>query len=377
MRIKPFCLSLVLCGSLLSACNNKTVCVDVNYLREGILCTQTVPCNFIDPNGKIVSQYIDSVRFSYLDSITFVDNDPDRLRVYSTPAPLDFRKKIQPFSPEYYTVYTVSNVLKAIDYYNRLFDNKIDFNSDVYYKTVEVTIGDAPYLTSPRRFIFEAGSNPSPSLFFHEVGHRAFWYLEDGLGILFDGLTYVHMGLLEYFTVSLNDSPLVGEDFLPAKAMRNADWVYRYPPHDSLMITRTLEACAASYPDKVQDPESSISRFLRVNGMNDPERLHGILDNHRGGMIVTAALWRIREQLGPQVTDRLVARTILDLNKCMNMRESFYRPIENERMRDRIEWYDLYFGLIRKDRELNAGKGLAVVKKEFARTGFPVDRVKL
>lgn len=367
----------LLCGLLLAACNKKGITVDVTYLKEGALCTQTIPCDFIDANGKIVSQYIDSVRFSYLDSIAFADNDPDRLRVYSTPAPLDFGKRIQPFSPEYYMVYTVSNVLKAIDYYNRLFDNRIDFNSDEYYKTVEVTIGDAPYLTSPRTFIFEAGSNPSPSLFFHEVGHRAFWYLEDGLGIRFKGLTYVHMGLLEYFTVSLNDSPLVGEDFLPAKAMRNAAWEYRYPPHDSLMITSTLEACAASYPDKLQDPESSISRFLRVNGMNEPEKLHGIIDNHRGGMIVTAALWRIREQLGQDVTDRLVARTILDLNKYLDMRKSFYHALENERMRDRIEWYDLYFGLIQKDRELNGGKGLDVVKKEFARTGFPVDRVTL
>lgn len=380
MRINYFNLTLTLFAlfitSFLTNCDNKSKTIDVNYLKEGVLCTETIPLDFIDENGKIVSKYIDTIKFSYLDSIAFIDNNPDRLKVYSTPAPLDFTKKIEPYSPEYYMAYTVFNIIKVIEYYNQLFDNKIDFNSEEEYKTIEVTIGDTPYLTTPKVYIFEANSNPSPALFFHEVGHRAFWYIEGELGVKFKGLSYVHMGLLEYFTVSLNNSPMVGEDFLPEKGMRNADWVYGYPPHDSLSLKGLLDAIAASYPQKIQNPNSNVFKFYDVN-MNAYKNYLDEIDNHRGGMIITSTLWRIREQLGQKMTDRLVAETILDLNKFMDMRNEFYNAAENEKLRDRIDWYDLYFGLIQKDKELNEGKGFEVIKNEFAQTGFPINIVNL
>lgn len=88
-------------------------------------------------------------------------------------------------------------------------------------------------------------------------------------------------------------------------------------------------------------------------------------------------LWRIREQLGQDVTDRLVPKTILDLNKFMDMRNEFYTTAKDEKLRDKIEWYDLYFGLIQKDKELNEGKGHEVIKNEFVRTGFPINSVNL
>ncbi|MEA5129786.1 MAG: hypothetical protein VB074_16540 [Proteiniphilum sp.] len=379
MSTNYFNLTLILFASFtffLTNCDNKSKAIDVNYLKEGVLCTETIPLDFIDESGKIVSKYIDSVKFSYLDSIAFTDNNPDRLKVYSTPAPLDFTKKIEPYSPEYYMAYTVFNIIKVIEYYNGLFDNKIDFNSQEEYKTIEVTIGDTPYLTSPKVYIFEANSNPSPSLFFHEIGHRAFWYIEEGLGIKFKGLSYIHMGLLEYFTVSLNNSPLVGEDFLPEKGMRNADWVYGYPPHDSLSLKGLLDAIAASYPQKIQNPNSNVFKFYDVN-MNAYKDYLDEIDNHRGGMIITSTLWRIREQLGQEMTDGLVARTILDLNKFMDTRSEFYNAAENEKLRDKIEWYDLYYGLIQKDKDLNEGKGIEIIKNEFTRTGFLINVVKL
>lgn len=362
--------------AFLTGCGNRIKTLDVNYLREGVVRTETIPLDFIKRDGKIESPYIDSVKFSYLDSIAFIDNDPDRLQVYSTPAPLDFTRKIEAYSPEYYMAYTVFNISKVIEYYNRLFDNKIDFNSQEEYKTIEVTIGDTPYLTSPNTYIYEAGSNPNPSLFFHEIGHRAFWYIEDELGVKFKGLSYVHMGLLEYFTVSLNDSPIVGEDCLPEKMIRNAAWVYGYPPHDSLSLKGTLDRLVASYPQKIQDPDSNVSKLYRAEAATYEDYLD-IIDNHRGGMIITSTLWRIREQLGQETTDRLVAETILGLNEFMEMRSEFYKTPENEKLRDKIDWYDLYYGLIRKDRELNQGKGTEVIKREFALTGFPVDLVNL
>lgn len=351
--------------------------LDVNFLKDGKLCNETILLDFINEQGNIVSPYIESVRFSILDSTNYIDNNPDRKQVYSTPVKLDFKKEIEPYSPEYYTAYTVYNINKTIEYYNSLFHNKIDFNSQKEYKNIEITLGDIPFLTSPKTYIFEENSNPSPSLFFHEIGHRAFWLLEDSLGIKFKGLSYVHMGLLEYFTVSLNNSPIVGEDALPSKMIRNASWIYGYPPADSLNIENMLKLLKDSYPHKIDDKESNIAKYYNV-ASNSYKDYYQRLDNHRGGMIIAGTLWRIRQKLGQNIVDKLVVETTLNLNAYMNQREQFYNIVsKTENLPDKIEWYDIYYGLLQKDKELNESKGQKIITEEFIRTGFNVDKVHI
>jgi len=350
--------------------------LSVNYLKEGKLTSVIIPLDFIDESGNIISPYIDTVIFTYLDSLCFEDMNPDRQTVHSTPAALNFKQKIKPYSPEYYMAYTVHNVIKAIEYYNGLFDNKIDFNYQTGHKSLEVSIGDVPFLTTPKTFVIEEGSNPSPSLFFHEVGYRAFWYIESGLGVKFGGLSYIHMGLLEYYTVSLNDSPTVGEDALPSKTIRNASWIYSYPVADSLSVGYLFKLLKESYPGQIQDSTSNIARYYNTAMTGYKDYMH-IVDNHRGGMIITSTLWRIRQQLGQDKTDRLVTRTILNLNSDMAQRDNFYRPSPEEVLPERIEWYDLLYGLMRQDKELYEGKNSEIIIDEFAKTGFNVDKIKI
>lgn len=57
------------------------------------------------------------------------------------------------------------------------------------------------------------------------------------------------------------------------------------------------------------------------------------------------------------------------------MRNVFFKTEENEKLQDKIDWYDLYYGLIQKDKELNQGNGFEVIKNEFAETGYPVNLV--
>ncbi|MDR3218710.1 MAG: hypothetical protein LBU22_06975 [Dysgonamonadaceae bacterium] len=353
--------------------------LDVNYLKEGNLCSETISIDFIDKDGKINSPYIDTIKFSYLDSISYPEMNPDRGVTYTRASPLDFSKKITPYSPEYYCTYTLYNIIKGIEYYNKLFENKIDFDFYKGYRNIEVTIGDAPYLTSPGIYIFEKNANPSPSLFFHEIGHRAFWYMQDpdGLGIKFKGLSIIHMGLLEYFTVSLNNSPIVLEDAIPDKLIRNAGLLHQYPLNDSFKLRHFLKLLEESCPVEIQNPQSNISKYLAASyAAYDDEILDNICDNHRGGMVLTATLWRIREKMEQKNTDKLVAQTILNLNKYMDKRPDFYSAEANEPLPDKIEWYDLFYGLIQKDKELFEGKDIQVIVSEFAKTGYPVDKVK-
>ncbi|NDV97585.1 hypothetical protein D0T84_22260 [Dysgonomonas sp. 521] len=208
---KLFFLATLITLSFASCTQNN---IEVDYLKEGKKYTETVYLDFISDNGTIISPYIESVKFGYLDSISFPDGNPDDMEVHISYRPLNFAKNIKPYSPEYYAVYAIHNIHKVIEYYNLLFDNKIDFNSQEGYRILEIVFGNSPLLTTPKTYCFEEKSIMSPSLFFHEIGHRAFWYMESesGLGINFDGLTIVHMGLLEYFNMSLNNSSVEVEE---------------------------------------------------------------------------------------------------------------------------------------------------------------------
>jgi len=39
-------------------------------------------------------------------------------------------------------------------------------------------------------------------------------------------------------------------------------------------------------------------------------------------------------------------------------------------------WYDVFYGLIQKDKKLFEGKDIQVIKNEFARTGYPIEIIK-
>lgn len=361
----------------ISSCstNNQTQTLEVHYLKEGVLHNEAISLNFISPDGKFSSPYIDTLRFCRLDSISFINNHPDHLEQHTTPVALDFSKKIEPYSPEYYSAYTVYYTSKAIEYYNRLFENKIDFDFEPEYRTVEVCIGDFPGVTTPKFYIYEENSNPSPSICFHEVGHRAFWYIEDsdGLGVQFKGLSVVHMGLLEYFTVSLNDSPMVGEDCLPARLVRDASRLYKYPLEDSLNIRHFLELMAASYPIEMQNPESNTAKYLSAcYATYNDNILDNVYDNHRGGMVLASTLWRIRQTIGQEKMDKLVAQTTMNLNQYMDKRSDFYDKEKIESLRSRIDWCDVFYGLIQQDKNLFGGENATIITKEFERTGYPI-----
>ncbi|GAB1418388.1 hypothetical protein MASR2M12_11780 [Bacteroidales bacterium] len=350
--------------------------MEIHYLKDGKLRSELIPLNFIDKDGIINSGYIDTVKFSYLDSISYPDMNPDHEKRFTTPYTLDFSKKISPYSPEYFTAYAIHNIINVIEYYNRLFDNKIDFNSQTEYKNIEIIMGDIPLLTSPNTYIIKEKSNPSPSLFSHEIGHRAFWYIEGKLGVKFNGLTVVHLGLLEYFTVSYNNSPIVGEDFLPKKLMRNTSQLHRNSLDSSLVLRNTFRFLEESFPIETKNQKSNISKYLSTcyAAYND-YILDNIYDNHRGGMILTSTLWRIREKIGQEKADQLVAKTILNLNDYLDKRSEFYQSPEKEKQ-NMIEWYDVYYGLIQKDKELFGGKNTQLIADEFAQTGYPIETIK-
>jgi carbonic anhydrase len=126
----------------------------------------------------------------------------------------------------------------------------------------------------------------------------------------------------------------------------------------------------------MQNPQSNVSKNIKASyATYDSDVLDNVYENHRGGMILTSTLWRIRQKIGQKKTDSLVAQTILELNNFMNDRNKFYKQDCSTPLPYEIEWYDVFWGLIQKDKELNQGDNVSVIIHEFEETGYPAQDI--
>jgi len=352
--------------------------LEVDFIKDGQVFKDTIYLDkLLNDAGEIKTGFINHMSFEVINSEYMKNNNPDKIRFNSDSTELDFNKPIDKYSPEYYTLATSYYVDKAVSYYSRVFDNKIDFNIQDEYRNIKVLLGDYGLFTQPNQYILAENQMFCPSLFYHEVGHIAFWTLEEDLKIKFKGLSPLHVGLLEYFTVSLFDCPVVGERVLPQPLLRSANVKCSYPQQDSMKLRRTMELFKYSYHEQIKDTSTIVSKSYNRNLELCSDYLDVIVDNHRGGMLYTSTLWRIREQLGQEKTDRLVAKTILNLNDFMIQRSSFYQPCNEEKLKEKIMWYDLYYGLLKTDKELFKGINRGVIEEEFIKSNFPIEKIKV
>lgn len=360
---------------LSSCCLQKEL--TVNYIKDGNILQEKIPTGqYIVNDSSIRTPYTASFLFYKQDSISFENGNSDRLIIHKTPIKLDFSKRIKRNSAEYYTIATAYYTDKVLSYYSDLFKGKLTFN-EAEYSNIDVVFGDMGLLSTPKRYVFEKGQPLSPSIFYHEVGHRAFWMIEDSLRIKFKGLSYIHVGLMEYFTVSLHNSPLIGEGVLLGKLMRNASLAYSYPHHDSLCIGNSVLLLKETYSKQLQDSTLSITKYYKLLEKEITGDIGKIVDNHKGSMLITSMLWRIRQQIGQANADKLVVASTLALNDAIRQRNVFYKAAPNETMKDRVQWYDLLWSLLQKDKELYGGANQQLIVNEFKQTSYPVEKVAI
>lgn len=137
-------------------------------------------------NGQLKNEYFNSINVYRLNSVSFENDNPDKTVFKGTKVILNFDVNPIVFpnnQPEYYALLTIYHATLCINYYNKLFNNKLDFNSQNNYKDVDIYLGNASFLSDPKDFIFVPNTKPSPTLVYHEIGHRAFWLLEDSMNI--------------------------------------------------------------------------------------------------------------------------------------------------------------------------------------------------
>lgn len=366
-------LSLLVLGS----CTDKNI-VELAYIKDGKSCVETIHVdNYLNESGNIETDHIYSMSVEKIDSAYLLDHNPGKPQFVTSPFELDMSKEIKAYSPEYYALGVAHYHHKAQAYYSSVFDGKINFDLWEEYCNIKVLLGNCAFYSHPNQLIIEENQLFSPSIFYHEVGHIAFWALEDDLGIKFKGLSPMHVGLLEYFTVSLFDCSKVGEKVLDGELLRDASVLHHYPQPQSMTFGATFEHFKNQYQDEIADTSSFISMYYHISMSTYHDILDTRTDNHRGGILYTSTLWRIREQIGAQQTDKLVAQTILQLNEYMDERDLFLSEDYDEEILEKLMWFDLYYGLIQKDKEMFEGKNKEIIRSEFKRSSFPIDKIQL
>lgn len=373
------CASVALCGepAAAKAATSKGGAIQFSTFDTVDGVTRQVPATWtgVDANGQISCADIKSLRMFKVKDITFTADLEDVIK--ADPIEYDLRKtgiSFENHPNEFMALFVAHHTQRCLDTYRRIFDGKLSFETKKHYHDLEIYVGNAAYLSSPKTFILPLNTVISPSLIYHEFGHRAFWILEGDLEIpIGNPNNYMHVGLLEYYTASIGNNPCVGEGFFPVSLYRHLEKPVTHPKDfvsvgDSL---RLLEKALSSLDAKEPWNKAYIAAY--VNSGQDLEKTH---DGHRSGMMISHPLWKLRQALGAPIVDKLVAQAILNLPRTLVRRVKFL-PRKWDLVPKTAEWYDLVYSLIEMDKAQNQGKNTDLIKKVFKETGYEVDLLKM
>ena len=347
--------------------------------EHGRLIGKPVSVTFVSGEGVIRNKYINSITVCRFDSIVYHDNNPDRSEIAGTPYPTHIQRSgdsllIAPFSPEYYMMFIGWHSTRALEYYDSLFHGLLDFPGQSGFSDIRILFGHYNN-SSPATYVFSQGVHLSPTLVYHEIGHRAFWQLQDTLHIGPVG-SYVHMGLLEYFTVSLADYPVVLEGLVPAFQVRDASKPDRYPDgflNYADLMTQYYAAYKDSFevgPAYKRQYEVEMHRIRMWDStMKTQDAARKIIEAHKSGMMITHPLWELRSRIGRDSCDALVVAAMKAYPSLIAQRREYLAGDVKPRS-DGMEWYDLVNALRVVDRRLYNGSHVDMITSLFTESGF-------
>lgn len=350
------------------------------------LMEKPIRVDFLSPTDSIRHKYIRSFVAFRFDSISFLNNDPDRQQMHGSPITLRFQHRhdsllVDPFSPEYYAIFIAFHTIQAIEYFDSLFAGYIDLQRQAKYSEIELYLGRYGN-SSPKQYVFTPGSRPSPTIVYHEVGHRVFWQLEDTLHIGSPG-DILHMGLLEYFTVSLANHPVVLEGLVPKPLQRDASHEARYPD-DILYYPDFWALYHQAYKDSFAVApayrvlyEINLRRMVSWDSIYKQSNVaRNVVEAHKSGMLITHPLWEIRSRLGQARCDELVKTAMLLIPSVLGQRSDYLDKSMNV-PQGIAQWYDLVYALIIADERLFGGAHRQLIKQAFGNAGFNLGIIRM
>jgi hypothetical protein len=376
--------------SLLLAINHVAPSQDVYksytlFDEAGQIMEKPISISFLSRDGKVHDKHIQSLTVLKLDSIFYKDNDPDKQQMVGTPIDLNFNHVgdsliVKPFSPEYYAIFVAYHTLRAIEYFDSIFAGHLDFTNQSEYSNIEVFLGRYSQ-SNPRQYVFTPGSRPSPTIVYHEIGHRAFWQLQDTLKIGGPG-DILHMGLLEYFSATQANSPVILKGLVPtplqrdiSKSTRYPDGVINYPDFWAMYHEAYKDsfAVAPAYKLLYDVNVRMMARWDSIYKAHDVAK--NVIEAHRGGMVITHPLWQLRLRLGQAKCDDLVKTAMLMLPSILKKRANYLEKPETA-PQGSAQWYDFVYALNAADDKLFTGAHRTLITDVFKDAGFDVNLIR-
>ena len=338
--------------------------------ENGMLVLDSIQIDFISGQGKIHHPYIDSLHVYNLDSVSFADDIPELQELHGSRVPLHFttagnKLALEPHTPEFYAVFAVYHTLHAIDFYKTHFGDLLNFKQKKKYRELELYLGD--YINcSASEYMLNPRARVSPSIIYHEVGHRAFCQLDDTLAIG-NVFSMLHNGLMEYFTTTIAGHPLIGEGMLDGPLLRDASKPVKYP-RDKYYYDDFLRDLRQTVSDSM-DCHEALNKLYRLNKQRADRCTTRILMTHQTGMLITHPLWEIRNRTGAAITDRLVVQAMKNMKEVMSGQQAYLKQ-GARRETDQPAWYDFLYALLLTDQQHYGGTHQQVIRKAFRDAGY-------
>ena len=345
--------------------------------ENGKIVKKEVTIDFLTKDGQIKHKYLDSIKVYHLDSVVFIEEMPELYEIYGRPLDLRFKFKndsiiLKEHSPEFIALFSVYHTIKGLRFYKKHFKNLVNFENQKRFKEIKIYLGEF-INCNPREYVFNPVNKISPTTIYHEVGHRAFCQLDDLLPVG-DVSSVLHNGLLEYFTATIADHPVVGEGFLPDVLTRDLSNEVLYPK-DKYYYKDFIADFYEFYKDTLSSTIYS-RRLYELNKKRAKRCEDKVLMTHQSGLLIAHPLWQLRTRTGSRVMDSLVVESMKKLLTTIDRRSDYLEDItEDEKKKG--QWYDLLYALYVADQELYGGSHQPLIRKTFKAVGYNVDLVSL
>ncbi len=351
----------------------------------GKIIEKPITVSFLSPDGKIHDKHIQSLTVLKLDSVYYTDNNPDMQHMLGSPIPLNFKTVgdsllVRQYSPEYYAIFVAYHTIRSIEYFDSLFTGYMDFDRQPEFANIEIFLGRYAQ-SDPKQYVFTPGSCPSPTIVYHEIGHRAFWQLQDTLKIGRPG-DILHMGLLEYFTTSQADYPVVLEGLVPkalqrdvSKSARYPGGIINYPDFWDLYREAYKDSFTVAPAYKVLY-DVNLQQMARWDSMYKGQNIaKNVIEAHRSGLIIAHPLWELRLQIGQAKCDRLVKTAMLMIPSLLERRAEYLEK-PDDAPHGIARWYDFLHAIDEADESLYAGADGALIADLFKGSGFDIRMIR-
>jgi hypothetical protein len=350
----------------------KTLVHDQGKLKE-----KTVEIDFLNEDFQITHPYFDSLHVYRLDSVSFAHNIPELEALHGTRIKLNFHTdqdtlRLSSHTPEYYAIFSAYHTIRAMNRYKEMFGELIRFTEKEKYRELELYLGD--YINcNPAQYVLNPKKRVSPTLIYHEIGHRAFCQLDDTLDIG-NVFTILHNGLMEYFTATIAGHPEIGGGMLPPPLVRDASKPVRYP-EDKYYYEDFIKDLGEAYTD-IEDCQKAVRKLYEINQRRASQCTTRILMTHQTGMLLTHPLWKIREHTGARTADPLVVEAMQNMDEVLKMRKTYLKDPLHAEQEQQPQWFDLLYALYSSDQNLYGGKHIPLIRRIFTNCGYRTDRVQ-